>query len=78
MKITPEDVAEVIRNSGREVKEIDFSIFHPLDHWAFSRDCFGWYGGPLQHLRLWWEFQRPGWDKDWEPVETNIRRKKGD
>lgn len=76
MKITEEEIAEVLHDSGVEFKEIDFSVFHPLDHWAFSPQCFRWHGGPIHHLRLWWEFQRPGWDKDWEPVEANTRRRK--
>lgn len=39
--------------------DIDFSVFHPLFHWAFSRECFGWHGGPVQHIRLWWDYQAP-------------------
>jgi len=42
-----------------EIKELDFSQFHPLMHRPFSRECFGWYGGPTRHIELWWDYQRP-------------------
>jgi len=74
MKITQEDVAEVIQNSGREIREIDFSVWHPLDHWAFSSYCWSFHGGGFHHLKLWWEFQRPGWEKDWKPEAPDEHR----
>lgn len=51
--ITAEDVRFVV---GRPV---DFSVFHPLDHWAGSPYCFGWHGGPVRHIELWWDYMRP-------------------
>jgi hypothetical protein len=39
--------------------KFDFSRFHPLDHWTFSKTCFGWYGGPIQHMKLWAQYQAP-------------------
>lgn len=37
--------------------ELDFSVFHPLMHRAFSPECFGWHGGPIHHIRMWYEYQ---------------------
>ena len=54
------------------IKKLDFSQFHGLFHWIASPDCWRSYGGPTRHLQLWWQYQRPGWDKDvdWDhPVE---------
>lgn len=39
--------------------KLDFSEFHPLDHWCFTRDCAGWHGGWINHIKLWWEYQAP-------------------
>lgn len=48
-------------------KRLDFKQFHPLDHWPWERRCWsrkarpGWktpfYGGPLYHLRIAWEYK---------------------
>lgn len=50
-----------------EIKKLDFSQFHPLDHWPWQRRCwsrkvqYGWetqfYGGPIHHMKLAWEFK---------------------
>lgn len=41
-----------------KIKELDFSIFHPLMHslWA----CRGWPGGRKRHLSMRWEYQWRG------------------
>ena len=40
--------------------QFDYSEFHPLDHRIASGVCFGWYGGPTHHARLWWQYgERP-------------------
>ncbi len=54
----------------------DFSHFHPLDHWALSPECWRWYGGPVNHIKLWWTFQIRLSDDDWEEVglgELDVR-----
>jgi len=48
--------------------KLDFSGFHPLDHWPWEQRCWsrqvqpGWstpfYGGPLHHLKIAWEYRR--------------------
>ena len=50
-----------------EIKHLDFSEFHPLDHWPWQRRCWsnklqgGWetpfYGGPIHHVKLSWQFK---------------------
>lgn len=40
-----------------EIRELDFSMFHPLDHWPFTRECASHYGGWRQHLHLAWEYR---------------------
>jgi len=37
---------------------LDFSEFHPLDHWPWSRRCLSLPGGAGRHLRLTWEYRR--------------------
>ena len=37
--------------------QLNFDVFHPLDHWAGSIGCWGWYGGLSRHLALWWDYQ---------------------
>lgn len=39
-----------------EIKELNFDKFHPLDHIIASPYCWGWYGGPWNHLILWYDF----------------------
>lgn len=45
---------------------LDLSEFHPLTHWAFSWNCWGWAGGPFRHLKFWalYQFQWP-WMEMW-------------
>lgn len=38
--------------------KIDFSQFHPLDHWPGTRRCGQFYGGWRRHLRIAWEYHR--------------------
>ena len=57
--------------------KLDFSRFHPLMHWAFSRECWGWYGGPIQHIKLWWTFQFRFNEDDWgEPITLEEANKR--
>lgn len=37
---------------------LDFSQFHPLDHWPGTRRCRQLYGGWRNHLHLTWAFRR--------------------
>lgn len=41
-----------------ELPELDFSQYHPLDHWPFSARCRDHYGGGRHHLRIAWRFRR--------------------
>jgi len=41
-----------------EVKHLDFSQFHALDHWPFTAYCRDQYGGGRHHLHLAWEYRR--------------------
>ncbi len=38
--------------------KLDFSQFHPLDHWPGSAYCRSLPGGTRQHLHLAWVFRR--------------------
>lgn len=38
--------------------KIDFSEFHPLDHWPLTRRCRGLPGGTRNHLHLTWVYRR--------------------
>ena len=38
--------------------ELDFSQFHPLDHWPYTERCRAHYGGGRHHLRIAWDFRR--------------------
>ena len=43
---------------------LDFSEFHPLDHWPWEQRCRDHFGGWRRHLELWHEYQAPdpiGW-----------------
>lgn len=53
-----------------KIGSLDFSIFHPLDHWPGSPYCRTWPGGWRRHLKLAWEHKwhaatlcRLGWHK---------------
>lgn len=41
-----------------QIEEIDFSGFHPLDHWPGTRQCSSLPGGTWNHLKLTWTFRR--------------------
>lgn len=38
---------------------LDFSEFHPLDHWAGDSYCRSLPGGFKRHIALWNEYQSP-------------------
>lgn len=44
-----------------EMKKLDFSEFHPLDHWPFRRRCRAYYPrglkSGLHHMGLAWEYK---------------------
>lgn len=40
-----------------EIKGLDFSQYHDLGHWPFTRYCRGQYGGWRNHLSLLWEYR---------------------
>lgn len=42
-------------NSPPEIKSLDFSEFHPLDHSVWR--CTGFPGGRKRHLHYRWDFQ---------------------
>lgn len=44
-----------------EIRSIDFSIWHPLDHWPWEKRCREHHGGPRNHLKLTWEYRRKPW-----------------
>lgn len=52
--ISEQDVADVM---GEKTPELDFSIWHPLDHhwWEFSF-CRQYHGWTRNHLELVWEY----------------------
>lgn len=37
---------------------LDFSQYHPLDHWPGTRRCRQHYGGWRGHLSMAWEYRR--------------------
>lgn len=41
------------------IRELDFSEFHPLDHWPGTSDCRSLPGGARRHLALGWEYKWP-------------------
>lgn len=49
--------------------ELDFSRYHPLDHWPGTRRCREHYGGWRNHLSMAWEYRRRdqviGWFARW-------------
>lgn len=50
--------------------EINFSRYHPLDHWPGTKRCRAHYGGWRNHLVMTWRFRRSeqviGWF--WKPL----------
>jgi hypothetical protein len=57
-----------VRSDG-PVMKLDFSEFHPLDHWAGDDRCRSMPGGFRRHLDLWWRYQGPGYHpEDWVEV----------
>lgn len=38
--------------------KLDFSQFHPLDHWPGTKRCRSFYGGTRKHLSMTWEYRR--------------------
>ena len=40
-----------------EIKKIDFSQFHPLDHWMLTKRCREMYGGWRTHWKYGWAFK---------------------
>lgn len=42
-------------------EKLDFSLFHPLDHYIWEERCQEFYGGPKRHIQLWWEFIGSHW-----------------
>jgi hypothetical protein len=40
--------------------QLDFSQWHPLDHWSGTARCRTLYGGWRWHLRIAWEFKWRG------------------
>jgi hypothetical protein len=41
------------------IKHLDFSGYHGLDHWPFTKSCRGMpKGGGFYHLKLAWDFRR--------------------
>lgn len=37
---------------------LDFSQYHPLDHWPWSPRCHTFYGGGRHHLIIAWQYRR--------------------
>lgn len=40
---------------------LDFSIWHPLDHWPYSERCSMFYGGGYHHLKIAWQLKWSDW-----------------
>lgn len=38
--------------------KIDFSVFHPIDHWIWEKRCREFHGGWWTHLAYSWEYRR--------------------
>lgn len=38
--------------------DLDFSVFHPLDHWPWEKRCSEFHGGWRWHLKIAWHFRR--------------------
>ena len=39
------------------IRNLNFSQFHPLDHWIWERRCREFYGGWRIHLKYGWDFK---------------------
>lgn len=37
--------------------DLDFSVYHPLDHTPFTATCRNYYGGWRNHLQLEWSYR---------------------
>lgn len=37
-----------------DIDKIDFSRFHPIDHYPWTARCRSLYGGGFYHVRIWW------------------------
>jgi hypothetical protein len=82
LDISKDDVAEVI--GAPQIENLDFSVWHPLDHRPWSARCRTFYGGGVHHVTLWREYQAPrpiqrikcrlGWH-DWS--EYYARKERG-
>lgn len=44
-------------NKPPDVRELDFSIYHPLDHAWWEPVCRTFYGGIFRHWQLWWDYR---------------------
>lgn len=52
-----------------EIKKLNMDMFHPMDHWPFTKECASWYGGWRNHLGLVWEYRA----KPWLATQTSCR-----
>jgi hypothetical protein len=43
------------------IRKLNFSQFHPLDHYPFEKRCWEFYGGPVTHIQYGWQFK---WKSD--------------
>lgn len=44
--------------TGPYIRELDFSMWHPLDHWPGTARCRSFHGGTRNHLHLTWTYRR--------------------
>ena len=44
---------------GTPIENMDFSIFHPLDHPIWDSVCPTFYGGRRNHFSLWRDYKAP-------------------
>jgi len=52
----------------------DFSEYHPLDHAIWDTVCWGWAGGVVRHIKLWWAYQ---FQWPWQPYQARRSCAKG-
>lgn len=52
------DLPDEVRNFKPDASKIDFSQWHPLDHWPFTSRCRSFHGGGRHHIKITWEFRR--------------------
>lgn len=64
--ISPSDTEEALRNASSasgdgppeiDPTQLDFSEFHPLDHYIWEPRCRDHFGGPKRHIQLWWWYK---------------------